>query len=99
MKIHAIYGAEDKAHAIYCTITKCVFISGEPFYIAEVQGERVCTIQAPPSMFHYQFTAIIKDADGNDKSRTGYYPTATAAHIDAVKHADKGDTVESIIFA
>ena len=50
-------------------------------------------------MFHYQFTAIIKDADGNDKSRTGYYPTATAAHIDAVKHADKGDTVESIIFA
>lgn len=99
MKINAIYGAEDKAHEIYCTITGCVFFNGEPFYIAEVPGKRVCTIQAPPSYFRYQFTAIIKDADGNDKSRTGYYTDATAAYIDAEKHADKGDTVESIIFA
>lgn len=97
MNITAIYGAEDKAHAIPCRITEAKFLTdGTPVYIAKCEGG---TIQATPDMFVYLFTAIIKDEDGNDKSRTGYHKSADAARIEAESHLDKGETFHGVIYA
>lgn len=77
MNISAIYGAEDKAHAIKCTIIDSKTLTdGTPVYIAKCDGG---TIQATPDMFHFLYTIIIRDEDGHDKSRVGYYKTPDAA--------------------
>lgn len=77
MNISAIYGAEDKEHAIKCTIIDSKTLKdGTPVYIAKCAGG---TIQATPDMFVYLFTAIIKDEDGHDQSRVGYYKTQVEA--------------------
>lgn len=97
MNISAIYGAEDKENAIPCTITNVKFLKdGTPVYIAKCAGG---TIQATPDMFIYLFTAIIKDEDGNDKSRTGFFKSADAASIDAESHLCKGEKLHCVIFA
>lgn len=97
MNISAIYGAEDKEHAIKCTIIdRKTLTDGTPVYIAKCDGG---TIQATPDMFVYLFTAIIKDEDGNDKSRTGYFKSADAARRDAEANMDRGDKYHGIIYA
>lgn len=97
MNITAIYGAGDKAHAIKCTIIESKTLTdGTPVYIAKCEGG---TIQATPDMFVYLFTAIIKDEDGNDKSRTGYFKSADTARRDAEQYIEPGDHYHGIIFA
>lgn len=77
MNISAIYGAEDKEHAIKCTIIDSKTLTdGTPVYIAKCDGG---TIQATPDMFHYLYTIIIQDEDGHDHSRAGYYKTQVEA--------------------
>lgn len=97
MNIKAIYGAEDKEHAIPCTIIDSKTLTdGTPIYIAKCDGG---TIQATPDMFFYLFTAIIKDEDGNDKNHTGFYRTPEAARRAAEQYMEPGDHYHGIIFA